>query len=63
MVTLEGVAQLLHLLGRAACLVDEVDLDFEAAEADLVIRLITLPALSASITVLAPSQAGFRYWT
>ena len=39
MVALEGVAQLLDLLGGAAGLVDQIDLDLQAAEADLVVGL------------------------
>ena len=36
---LERVAQLLDLLGGAAGLVDEIDFDLQAAEADLVVGL------------------------
>ena len=39
MVALECVAQFLNLLRGAASLIDELHLDFQAAEADLVVRL------------------------
>ena len=39
MVALEGVAQFLDLLGGAARLVDELNFDFQAAEADFVVGL------------------------
>ena len=39
MVALEGVAQFLDLLGGAAGLVDELDFDLQAAEADFVVGL------------------------